>query len=90
MKIVSDTNGDIYEKDVSIIIPVRSLNDPNVDTCLESIHRQSVKARVEVILVEGGTISQASFTTSELWENYMFPLSANSCLLIPNNPCIIV
>ena len=45
--------------DISVIIPVRRLDEPDLRSCLNSLRRQSIVGDVEVIAVEGGNIAQA-------------------------------
>jgi cellulose synthase/poly-beta-1,6-N-acetylglucosamine synthase-like glycosyltransferase len=46
-------------KTVSIIIPVKSLEDPRLDRCIRSLRSQDYDGGFEVIAVEGGTSPQA-------------------------------
>ncbi|MFX0135400.1 MAG: glycosyltransferase [Candidatus Hodarchaeota archaeon] len=45
--------------DISIIIPIKNIEDPYLPDCLNSLRKQTYFGDFEIIVVEGGNISQA-------------------------------
>ena len=45
--------------DISVIIPVRRLDDPDLSECLCSLRNQAFSGNFEILTVEGGNIAQA-------------------------------
>jgi cellulose synthase/poly-beta-1,6-N-acetylglucosamine synthase-like glycosyltransferase len=52
-------NSGTQPQTASIIIPIESLEDPNLHRCIDSLRSQDYDGGYEVIAVEGGTIPQA-------------------------------
>jgi GT2 family glycosyltransferase len=58
-KISELKSNNVIIPDISVIIPVKNLNDINLADCLESLRKQDFHGCFEVITVGGGTIAQA-------------------------------